>query len=43
MAKKQIKTIIIEIVKAMRHLLQQEEENKLQVKELFNSLGYALE
>ena len=27
----------------MRNLLQQEEENKLQLKELFNSLGYELE
>ena len=32
-----------QLQKGMRHLLQQEEENKLQLKELFNSLGYALE
>ena len=28
---------------SLSKLLQQEEENKLQLKELFNSLGYALE
>ena len=32
-----------QLQKEMRYLLQQEEENKLQLKELFNSLGYALE
>ena len=32
-----------QLQQAMRKLLQQEEENKLQLKELFNSLGYALE